>query len=134
MFRGSGHDSLARSIRFTEFPAGTPLNAVYELCERKDGRIVAASDSGLLIFDPLTHAFTRPHFADRVGRRLNSVTVSTLVQGPAGDLWLRTATESLFHVEWESGKVLNFKLVCASRSTYSFASFTNCLRLILVSD
>ena len=49
-------DSLARAIRFTEFPAGSPRNRVVDLCERKDGRIVAASDSGLLIFDPLTHA------------------------------------------------------------------------------
>ena len=75
----------------------------------KDGKIIAASDSGLLVFDPLTHAFTRPDFADRVGRRLNAIPVSSLIQDPAGDLWVGTTTEGVFHVAWETGTVLNFR-------------------------
>ncbi len=102
-------DTLLPVIRFTEFRPGTPRNILFDLCEREDGKIIAASDSGLLVFDPLTHAFTRPDFADRVGRRLNAIPVSSLIQDPAGDLWVGTTTEGVFHVAWETGTVLNFR-------------------------
>ncbi len=99
-------DSLSRIIRFEGFPSGVPING---MCERDDGEVVVATDSGLLVFDPGKRTFSRPHFADAVGRRLSSLTISCVVQDSAGDLWLGTTTEGLFHVEWGTQRAQNFR-------------------------
>ncbi len=102
-------DSLARGMHFRKLPLGTPLNAAYDICERKDGKIVVASDSGLIIIDPATCELSRPHWTDPLGRRLDSLAFYCVNQESNGNLWLGTATEGLFQVDWNNRKVSNYR-------------------------
>ena len=51
-------DSLERGIRFEAYHLGSPRNVAPDLCEREDGRIVIASDSGLFLFEPTTRTLS----------------------------------------------------------------------------
>jgi signal transduction histidine kinase/ligand-binding sensor domain-containing protein/DNA-binding response OmpR family regulator len=105
----SNLDTLVRQSRFRLYRLGTPLNYVFDLCEREDGRIVVASDSGLLIVDPATHALSRPHLPGLIGRCLDSSRISSLAKDPNGDLWIGTGTEGVFRVDWQSNTVHNYR-------------------------
>jgi signal transduction histidine kinase/ligand-binding sensor domain-containing protein/DNA-binding response OmpR family regulator len=102
-------DSLARGMHFRRLPLGTPLNTAYDICERKDGKILVASDSGLIIVDPATCELSRPHLTDPLGRRLDSLALYCVNQESNGNLWLGTATEGLFQVDWKNRKVANYR-------------------------
>ena len=105
----SNPDSLLRGVRIRTFSLGTPRNCAYDLLERDDGKILVASDGGLMILDPTNHALSRPHLADPIGRRLDSIAVRCLVQDIRGNLWLGTSTEGVFQLDVKSGKVLNYR-------------------------
>jgi signal transduction histidine kinase/DNA-binding response OmpR family regulator/ligand-binding sensor domain-containing protein len=102
-------DSLARALHFRRLPLGTALNEAYDVCERKDGKILVASDSGLIILDPTTYALSRPYWADPLGHRLDSLRFRCLLQGSDGNLWLGARTEGVFRIEWESARVTNYR-------------------------
>jgi signal transduction histidine kinase/ligand-binding sensor domain-containing protein/DNA-binding response OmpR family regulator len=102
-------DSLARGMHFRRLPLGTPLNSAYDICERKDGKILVASDSGLFILDPATYELSRPYLTDPLGRRLDSLAIICCVQDSDGNLWLGTATQGLFRVDWNTRKVANYR-------------------------
>ena len=104
----SDFDSLASSIRFKTYRLGTPHSGAYDLCMHSDGRILVASDSGLLFFDRRIGAISRPDFGDPLGRRLNSVLTWGLIQDRSSNLWL-TTSEGLFKINWKDGKVLNYR-------------------------
>ena len=102
-------DSLARHIRFRPIPIVTPKTEAYDLCFRKDGKLVVGTDSGLFILDPTTLRMSRPRFTDRLARRLDSLAVACLVLDPDGTLWVATATEGLFRLDWERGTAANYR-------------------------
>ena len=107
--KASDIESLARTIRFRSYPLGMAnYNTVYDMCLHSDGRILVASDSGLLFFDRRTGAISRPHFADPLGQQLNSALVHRLAQDHSGNLWLAT-TKGLFKINWGNGTVLNYR-------------------------
>jgi len=101
-------DRLARGIKFKSFSLGTRRISALDLCMHSDGRILVASDSGLLIFDRRTGAVSRPNFAGPAGRRITSVEVHRLAQDPTGGLWMSTV-EGIFNVDWKTGTVLNYR-------------------------
>jgi signal transduction histidine kinase/AraC-like DNA-binding protein/streptogramin lyase len=102
-------DSLARHIRFRPIPIVTPKTEAYDLCFRKDGKLVVGTDSGLFVLDPTTLRMSRPRFTDRLARRLDSLAVACLVLDPDGALWVATATEGLFRLDWERGTATNYR-------------------------
>ena len=102
-------DSLERGIRFEAYHLGSPRNVAGDLCEREDGRIVIASDSGLFLFEPTTRTLSRPNIAGPLGQRLNSARIRCLSPGPGGELWAGTATDGVFRIDWGSGEVLNYR-------------------------
>jgi signal transduction histidine kinase/DNA-binding response OmpR family regulator/ligand-binding sensor domain-containing protein len=102
-------DSLARGMHFRILPLGTPLNTAYDICERKDGKILVASDSGLIILDPATYVLSRLHLTDPLGRRLDSLAMYCVLQESDKNLWLGTTTEGLFRVDWDNRKVANYR-------------------------
>ncbi len=108
-FGQSDFDSLARYVRFRVIPVALPETEVYDLCIRKDGAFVVGTDSGLVILDPATLILSRPHFTDRVARRLESLSIRCLVQEPDGTLWVATATEGLFRLDWDRGTATNYR-------------------------
>ena len=81
-------EDLARGIHFKTYTLGTPRNGANDMCMHPDGRILVASDSGLLFFDRKTGAISRPNFPDPIGRRLESVFIWRLIQDQSADLWL----------------------------------------------
>jgi signal transduction histidine kinase/DNA-binding response OmpR family regulator/ligand-binding sensor domain-containing protein len=102
-------DSLAASLHFKRFPIGTPGFGANDLCERKDGKLLIASHTGLVLLDPASAGVSRPHLTSPIGGRLDSVLVYRLVQGSDGKLWLGTATEGVFRIDWGTGKVANYR-------------------------
>lgn len=105
-------DSFVRSLHFRSFPVpGTPGDGLLrDVCERKDGKILATSLRGLIILDPATGRVSRPHLAGSIGRRLDTLAVGLgLIQASDGNLWVGTATEGVFRIDWESGKVVNYR-------------------------
>jgi ligand-binding sensor domain-containing protein len=104
----SNVDSLARAIRFKTYRLGTPRNGANDLCIHSDGRMLVASDSGLILFDRMTGTISRPGFTDPIGQRLNSVLIWRLVRDLSANLWMPTS-EGLFKVDWQNGRVLNYR-------------------------
>jgi signal transduction histidine kinase/DNA-binding response OmpR family regulator/ligand-binding sensor domain-containing protein len=102
-------DTLVRRCRFRAYPLGTPRNTAYELCEREDGNIIVASDSGLIIVDPMNHSLSRPHLADPAGQHLDSIRIFSLSRSPEGELWIGTGTEGVFRVNWRSDTARNYR-------------------------
>ena len=105
----NGVDSLARRIRFKTQFLGTPRNSALDLFERRDGAILVASDSGMLIIDHNTGALTRPHRADPLGRRLDTLSLHAIAEDQHGNLWVGSGTEGLFKLEPNGGRVLNYR-------------------------
>ncbi len=101
-------DSLARAIRFRTYALGTPRNSANDLSMHSDGRILVASDSGLLLFDRRTCTVSRPDFPGSPGRRLNSVLMWGLIHDNSANLWLLTS-EGLLKVNWKDGEVSGFR-------------------------
>ncbi len=101
-------EDLARGIHFKTYSLGTPRNGANDMCMHPDGRILVASDSGLLFFDRKTGAISRPDFPDPIGRRLDSVFIWRLIQDQSANLWLATSG-GLFKIDWKNGKVLNYR-------------------------
>ena len=101
-------DSLVRGIRFRTYALGTPRNSANDLSMHSDGRILVASDSGLLFFDRRTCTVSRPDFPGSPGRRLNSVLMWRLIQDHSANLWLLTS-EGLLKVNWKDGEVSGFR-------------------------
>ncbi len=104
--------TLTRALQFQSFPVpGTPGDGrLLDVCERTDGKILATSLRGLIILDPATGEVSRPHLAGVVGRRLDTLAAgSGLLQASDGKLWVGSATQGLFRIDWESGKVVNFR-------------------------
>lgn len=99
---------LRQGIRFKTYSLGTGGNSAGDLRMHSDGRILVASDSGLLFFDRKTGAISRPDFADPLGKRIRSIEVNRLAQGPTGILWLSTV-EGLFSIDWNKGTVSNYR-------------------------
>jgi hypothetical protein len=81
-------ESLARDIRFRTITLGTPLNSVRDLFEREDGRILVASDSGLIVLDPETSTASRLHLTDPLGRRLDSLSLQCIALDHQKNLWI----------------------------------------------
>jgi signal transduction histidine kinase/DNA-binding response OmpR family regulator/ligand-binding sensor domain-containing protein len=101
-------DSLVRAIRFRTYALGTPRNSANDLIMHADGRILVASDSGLLFFDRRTFTVSRPDFPGSPGRRLNSVLMWGLIQDHSSNLWLLTS-EGLLKANWKDGEVFGFR-------------------------
>jgi signal transduction histidine kinase/DNA-binding response OmpR family regulator/ligand-binding sensor domain-containing protein len=95
-------DSLPARIRFSGYPLRTPQNTVSALCEQEDGKLLVASDSGLIIFDPQTRGFSHPGFNEGAGRQLDSIVVQALFKDTHGNLWVGTATQGIYQVDLRS--------------------------------
>ncbi len=107
--KASDIESLAHTIRFRSYPLGMAnYNTVYDMCLHPDGKIIVASDSGLLFFDRRTGAVSRPNFAGPLWQQLNLAQVQHLAQDHSGNLWLAT-TKGLFKINWGNGRVLNYR-------------------------
>ncbi len=104
-----GIDSLARHIRFVSLPLGPRDIEVSDICERSDGKLLVSSLDGLFVLDPATLNVSRPHLASAAGRLLDSLAIACMYQEPDGTLWLGTFANGLFHLDWESGSVLNYR-------------------------
>ena len=105
----SNPDSLLRGVRIRTYSLGTPRDCAYDLLEREDGKFLVASDGGLMILDPVTHASSRFRLADPLGRRLDSIAVRCIAKDTRGNLWLGTSTEGVFRLDFKNGKILNYK-------------------------
>jgi signal transduction histidine kinase/ligand-binding sensor domain-containing protein/DNA-binding response OmpR family regulator len=105
---GCDIETLAHGIHFRTYRLGTPHNSAHDLCMHSDGRILVASDSGLLFVDRSTGAISRPAFSGPLGQRLDSVLIWRLVQDHSANLWLPTS-EGLFKIDWKDGKVQNYR-------------------------
>ena len=105
-------DNFAKTLQFRSFPVpGTSGDGrLLDVCVRKDGKILATSQSGLIVLDPATGMATRPHLPGSIGRRLDTLVAgSGLLQTSDGTLWVGSATQGVFQINWESGKVVNYR-------------------------
>jgi signal transduction histidine kinase/DNA-binding response OmpR family regulator/ligand-binding sensor domain-containing protein len=102
-------DSMARGIRFKSFSIGTPLNCTDDLLELKDNSILVASDSGLLVLDPMTKNFNRLHLTDPIGHKLDFVSITCLLRDSNGNFWLGTRNDGLFRIDWNTKIVQNYR-------------------------
>jgi signal transduction histidine kinase/DNA-binding response OmpR family regulator/ligand-binding sensor domain-containing protein len=101
-------DSLARIIRFRTYSLATPRNIARDLFERDDGKILVASDSGLIVIDPGSGGLSRQRLVDPIGRRLDTLSIYCTTRDRNGNLWVGSGKDGLFKVEPKSGRVLNF--------------------------
>jgi signal transduction histidine kinase/ligand-binding sensor domain-containing protein len=115
-----GLDSLCSRVSFRTFSLRTRHNSANDLVEGADGRILIASDSGLIILNSVTNAVMRPGFASSPGCLLDSVTVQCLYTDSSNILWVGTGTEGLFRIDWGRRTVTNFRH--AKRDVNSIAS------------
>jgi signal transduction histidine kinase/DNA-binding response OmpR family regulator len=102
-------DEVARSLTFKRIPLGTPIGEANDIIERSDGKMIVASDSGLIILDPSTFVLSRPHLTDPTGARLDSTYVWCLDRSSDGILWLGTATQGVFRLDWGKSVVTNYR-------------------------
>ncbi|HXX62346.1 MAG TPA: two-component regulator propeller domain-containing protein, partial [Bacteroidota bacterium] len=100
---------LKHKIHITQFQFDNPTVGAYDICERSDGRVIIASRPGLFILDTSTSRLKRPQFSDPVGRQLDTARVSCMVQQQDGIGWLGTRRNGIFRVDWETGKVANYR-------------------------
>jgi signal transduction histidine kinase/DNA-binding response OmpR family regulator/ligand-binding sensor domain-containing protein len=101
-------DSLARIIRFRTYSLATPRNIARDFFERDDGKILVASDSGLIVLDPASGGLSRQHLTDPLGRRLDTLSIQCIARDHDGSLWVGSGKHGLFKLEPKSGRVLNF--------------------------
>jgi signal transduction histidine kinase/ligand-binding sensor domain-containing protein/AraC-like DNA-binding protein len=102
-------DTLARKIQFKAYALGISSKiGEGSVCERADGMILVGSESGLTMFSPQTQRFSRPRFSDRVGRQLDSLVVQCLFSDSHGDLWVGTAVNGIYQINWSSMRVRNY--------------------------
>jgi signal transduction histidine kinase/ligand-binding sensor domain-containing protein/DNA-binding response OmpR family regulator len=102
-------DTFLSRIRFTTYALGTPLNSGTDLLERADGKILVASDSGLIILDPSTHSISRLNFDTPTGCRLDSASVQCLCRDSNDVTWAGTESNGLFRIDWDHRIVKNFR-------------------------
>ena len=102
-------DSLCRHIRFTTYSLGTPRNSATDLVERGDGKILVASDKGLIVLDPTTDLISRPNFATQPGSLLDSTSVHCFCRDSDNILWVGTDTAGLFRIDWKDRTVQNYR-------------------------
>jgi signal transduction histidine kinase/DNA-binding response OmpR family regulator/ligand-binding sensor domain-containing protein len=98
----------AGGISFKSFSLGTPHNIATDLFMRTDGKVLVASDRGLLVFDCVTGAISRPDFHGSAAREIDSVFVIRVRRDPAGDFWA-IADRTLFKVNARDGTVVAFR-------------------------
>ncbi len=103
-----GLDSLAVKIRFAAYALRTPATNCGGLCERADGMVVVGTDSGLVIFNPQTQALSRPGFLDHADRQLDSRVIQCLFSDTHGSLWVGTAANGIYQVNWKNTQVRNY--------------------------
>jgi signal transduction histidine kinase/ligand-binding sensor domain-containing protein/DNA-binding response OmpR family regulator len=102
-------DTLAGKIRFKAYALGAPSNnGGGHVSERADGKIVVGTDSGLVVFDPPTQRLSRPRFGDSAGRQLDSAVIQCLFSDTHGDLWVGTAVNGIYQVNWDKMQVRNY--------------------------
>jgi ligand-binding sensor domain-containing protein len=101
-------DSLASKLRFTAYALGTLATYCAGLCERAEGMIVVGSNRGLVIVNPRTRRLSRPRFGDSAGRQLDSVAVQCLFSDTHGDVWVGTATNGIYQLNWKTMRVRNY--------------------------
>jgi signal transduction histidine kinase/ligand-binding sensor domain-containing protein/DNA-binding response OmpR family regulator len=102
-------DSLVRNARFRAYPLPTPRKYPAELVEGEDGKIFVASDSGLIIVDPVTSSLSRLHLPDHLGRSLDSIFINCLAKDLDSNLWIGTGTAGVFRIDWKSNTVHNYR-------------------------
>ena len=100
---------LVKSIRFKKLSIGPSVTYAFDLCERKDGKILVASDPGLLVIDPKSDSVSRPRFTDSHGIRLDTVLLYNVVQDREGKLWMSSWSSGLFRLDWENGSLVNYR-------------------------
>jgi signal transduction histidine kinase/DNA-binding response OmpR family regulator/ligand-binding sensor domain-containing protein len=100
-------DSLARIIRFRTYSLVTPSNIARDFFERDDGKILVASDSGLIVLDPASGVLSRQQLSDQIGRRLDTLSVQCFTRDHVGNFWVGTGKNGAFKIERKSGRVLN---------------------------
>ncbi|MBP1658183.1 MAG: Signal transduction histidine kinase [Bacteroidetes bacterium] len=105
---GGDIESVARGIRFKTYRLGTPRIGAIDLRMHSDGKILVASDRGLLLFDRRTGVVSRPGFPGPPGQRLNNAVVRRIVEDHFANLWLATS-EGLFKIDWKDGEVYHFR-------------------------
>jgi signal transduction histidine kinase/DNA-binding response OmpR family regulator/ligand-binding sensor domain-containing protein len=101
-------DSLARIIRFRTYSLATPRNIARDFFERDDGKILVASDSGLIVLDPASGGLSRQHLVDPIGRRLDTLSIHCFIKDHNENFWVGTGKDGAFKIERKSGRVLNF--------------------------
>ncbi len=102
-------DSIARHIRWTSYAISTRDNSAGCVLEREDGTFFVASDSGVVMLNPLTHVASRLHFPGQTGRRLDRLIVNCMLVGSRGNLWIGTNSEGLFRVERDHKTVTHYR-------------------------
>jgi signal transduction histidine kinase/ligand-binding sensor domain-containing protein/DNA-binding response OmpR family regulator len=102
-------DSLVRDVRFDRYPLRTPRNTAFDLFERKDGKIIAASDSGLIVIDPASHMPEHPHLIGPNAAKLNTDGIYCVVGDARGNLWVGTALDGVFRIDWNQGTAENYR-------------------------
>lgn len=102
-------DSLLKSIRFTTYALGTPRNSATSLFEQTDGKIVVASDSGLLLLDHATRSISRPNLPMQEGHLLDHAVVQCLRRDSGDVFWAGSDTEGLFRVNLRLRNAQNFR-------------------------
>ncbi len=101
-------NSLAHLIRFKTYSLATPRNIGRDFYEREDGKLLVASDSGLVVLDPPSGVLSRLHLVDPIGRLLDTISIHCITKDHDGNLWVGSGKHGAFKLERSSGRVLNF--------------------------
>lgn len=101
-------ESLLNGARFTSFHLGTPRNSASDLLERSDGRILVASDMGLLVLDPLSRSISHPATQTPTAHLLDTAEISCLCRDSGGSLWAGTKTSGVLRLDGACTTVLRY--------------------------
>lgn len=112
---GMNLDSLARGLRLIRYSLGTTGNTAFDVCVWNDGRVFAASDSGIVVIDPSTRSTSRLPPVGRVARLLDSTFVSSISSDGLGNIWVGTRTQGLFLFDPATNAVRNYRHSDADR-------------------
>jgi signal transduction histidine kinase/DNA-binding response OmpR family regulator/ligand-binding sensor domain-containing protein len=120
-------ESITGTIHFQSYPLGISHIQVNDLFQREDGKILVASDSGLIIFNPETNDFTRAQFNDSIGKQLDSIPLTCMLNDSHKNTWLGSRKNGVYRIDWNENKVWNYahnlKTSCSCRfdGIYSIA-------------
>ena len=99
---------------------GLPYIPVNDLVQREDGKILVASDSGLIVFNPETTDFTHAQFNDSIGKQLDSIPLTCMLNDSHKNTWLGSRNNGVYCIDWHEDKIWNYAYTLKTGCSFRF--------------